>query len=592
MVLLRKNYKPDGISRVWDAAKRFGSFLFVAGFLMGNKGSCLSEEKEVKSEPKVVERTIEIPSVDVSGEYICKGKLVKNKGADPRAFKGRSRLSFTKKGEKGFKIKRKSAYLASTYDTSDLKAEEGKLSFTSKIRIPIFGLTEISYDYKVEGITKSDGTLEFDEVFVLKGRGFAQGIGGEFTLHQVCEPIGIRCDNYKRAVFIRPCPGQLFNSDFTGTLVGGGTVQSVCEDLRQSCVTDLFIPFKAAEVPPNEEKKIPGENDKGCGVNGELSYPSGNYPDHVNERFRKMHEQKGQDGRIKDPVRDLIEACSALGINVHASFAVFKDPKAIEVAGGAEKAGAKAIIQKEVPEWKDDSLGWFTTSFSNLIDSATAWVGDYDYASDIFADPENEGVINYQITLLREIMGRYEELDGINLDYVRYGGIQDLPEDKRDTMGWIVKPEAIEAFVRRVREEFPGVTLTADVFAGNRTRIGFGQNGIIPYLKYSILMQYSDTDPDEIGVVDEVKKYTDEFKANHPGREFLSLLRGWRCKKAWCNIDENRTDKKDGFKVNLKADIGSAKRSGANGYGVFTYENLLADTDTKKLRDLRNDIDF
>ena len=37
-------------------------------------------------------------------------------------------------------------------------------------------------------------------------------------------------------------------------------------------------------------------------------------------------------------------------------------------------------------------------------------------------------------------------------------------------MQWIVEPEAIEAFVRRVREEFPSVTLTADVFAGNGAR--------------------------------------------------------------------------------------------------------------------------
>ena len=43
---------------------------------------------------------------------------------------------------------------------------------------------------------------------------------------------------------------------------------------------------------------------------------------------------------------------------------------------------------------------------------------------------------------------------------------RDLPED----YNWIVKPDAIEAFVRRVREEFPGVTLTADVFAGNGVR--------------------------------------------------------------------------------------------------------------------------
>ena len=42
-----------------------------------------------------------------------------------------------------------------------------------------------------------------------------------------------------------------------------------------------------------------------------------------------------------DPVKELIDACSGMGIQVHASFAVFKDPKAIQIAGGAEKAGAK-----------------------------------------------------------------------------------------------------------------------------------------------------------------------------------------------------------------------------------------------------------
>ncbi len=261
-----------------------------------------------------------------------------------------------------------------------------------------------------------------------------------------------------------------------------------------------------------------------------------------------------------------MNTCSALGINVHASFAVFKDPKAIEVAGGAEKAGAK-----------------------------TAVFGIFDeHRSNVFADPENQDVVNYEITLLREIVGLYN-VDGINLDFIRYSG--DTPQKGKILFfeidrTWEVNAGAIEAFVRRVREEFPSVTLTADIFAGNGARIRLGQNGIIPYLEYSILMQYSDTDPDEINTKDEVKKYTDEFKANHPGREFLSLLRGWRCKKAWCNIDENRTDKRDEFKVNLKADIESAKRSGAKGYGVFTYENLLADVAEKALKDLKDDIGY
>jgi len=145
-----------------------------------------------------------------------------------------------------------------------------------------------------------------------------------------------------------------------------------------------------------------------------------------------------------DPVKELIDACSGMGIQVHASFAVFKDPKAIQIAGGAEKAGAKTAI-----------FGIFD-----------------EYKSNVFADPENQRVVDYEITLLREIMSLYK-LNGINLDFIRYSG--DTPPKGKILFfeidrTWEVNAEAIEAFVRRVREEFPSVTLTADVFAGNGAR--------------------------------------------------------------------------------------------------------------------------
>ncbi len=80
-----------------------------------------------------------------------------------------------------------------------------------------------------------------------------------------------------RGVFIRPCPGSLYDPGAfeigsnrqaaqLKTRVGGGTLKKVCEDLSDSEVTDIFLPFKVDDQ----------ENAPGCGAYGQLLYRAGN----------------------------------------------------------------------------------------------------------------------------------------------------------------------------------------------------------------------------------------------------------------------------------------------------------------------------
>ena len=78
MVLLRKTLRQTSVSKVWNTAKRFGSLLFVAGFIMGNKGSCLGGEEKTP-EPVQQEEVADAP-IDISGKYTCKVVSSKGKG--------------------------------------------------------------------------------------------------------------------------------------------------------------------------------------------------------------------------------------------------------------------------------------------------------------------------------------------------------------------------------------------------------------------------------------------------------------------------------------------------------------------------------
>lgn len=375
----------------------------------------------------------------------------------------------------------------------------------------------------------------------------------------ICEYKEPCPDNLRRAVFIRPCEGQLYKSDgFTTkrTNVGGGTIWRVCTDLKASRVTDVFLPFKV------------DDEGKGCGNHGELLYDSKNYDTHENQDFAEARE------RGFDPIKKLIAVCRRVykektrkTIRFHAWFPVFKDPRIIE---DLDEKGIEAGQKAEK--------------------SGLSCSNPPPYHSDIFADPGVPEVVDYELALLQEIIENYN-VDGINLDYIRYAGDW---EDKQRPDGsgrppgynWVVRPEAVENFIKLARQRIKvtrsNLILSADIFANPVTRITIGQDGVLPDLGMVILMVYSGDIPAQL-----IGPYATALRAQYPNKILIPALRGWALP---VSVDEVQSQ--EGFLADLKSDIAAVKAAGVNGYAIFTYENVLVGAKAKKFKDIRGEIRY
>ena len=364
-----------------------------------------------------------------------------------------------------------------------------------------------------------DGDDKFEmeeEVIKAKDKGGSE----KFTVEYECEyeePCG--GDNI-RAVFIRPCEKQLFrdgafaNGDL-GTRVDGGSLESVCEDLKESEITDVFVAFKV------------DHEGKGCGDYGELLYDSEKYPQNVSESFRKAFESG------IDPIKELMKACNGKGMTFHAWFPVFADRIAAKIAGVSAR---------------NEAFG----------------CGGEPMFSEVFADPENEAVRKYQIELLEEIMHRYYGIAGVNLDYIRYPN----PGDGDIPTYYTVKvtPQAILDFVTMVKHHVTR-RISADVFAEESTRINSGQNGILGYVDIILPMSY--TYFGDFDGPSDVKFWTQDAYSLYPLKQIVPVLRGW--------IEGINDYRSDGLIDDLTQDVEAAKKGRANGYGIFTYESLLSE---------------
>ncbi|MBI2079632.1 hypothetical protein HYT84_02615, partial [Candidatus Micrarchaeota archaeon] len=301
-----------------------------------------------------------------------------------------------------------------------------------------------------------------------------------------------------KAVFIRPCEGQLFTSFDGGKTIGPGSIDRVCKDLHDSWVTDVFVAFKV------------DHEGKGCGDYGELLYPSQKYHANVSSKFSGG----------ADPIRTLMEAC--YGLRFHAWFPVFLDPNAIQYA---EKKGGKAR-------------------------QAAKFLGFLDYLSPVyskdFADPNNRYVVEYELGLLKEITEMYPDLFGINLDYIRYADLNDFRVQYEKETGKkfpenyfvAVNPQAVTEFVKTVLGHFPFLKRSADVRAGKGPREGVGQDGILPYLDWIMPMSYVNFAGFEGDK--EVKKWALILKGQYPNKTLIPILRGWVCrgKAEGCSVFE------------------------------------------------------
>lgn len=383
---------------------------------------------------------------------------------------------------------------------------------------------------------------------------------GDGFCRSASEDVG-EADNLIKAVFIRTCPGQLY-AEFESTgkkpvfakykkdpsklaqikTIPLGNLGAVCKDLKDSGVTDVFIPFKV------------DHEGKGCGNYGELLYPSALYPERVSPIVNAAQK------RGFDPNGALMNVCGATygkqPLRFHAWFPVYKDKYAATIQG----------VEAKKP--------WF-----GVIDLFSP-----SFRSQIFAEPTNQAVVSYELALLQEIIDKYKVI-GINLDYIRYpgSGEGDVPSDYTVQLD----ATAVEEFVRRVKTQFLQTRLSADIFEAEGTRIRLGQNGILTDLDVIIPMAY--TAPYYDLTNNRVRQIVAGLRSKYPKATILPVLRGWRC------IEEtpesltgcSRTETSEDTKKNLNAGIEAGEEGGAQGYGIFTYEALLNETDTKRLKEIK-----
>jgi len=384
-----------------------------------------------------------------------------------------------------------------------------------------------------------------------------------------CSGKKIEQDNTIRAVFIRPCEGQLFESfGFTkgppgfpvnpqgdtvtpplpgfpkrSTRVGGSTVGSVCKDLKDSGVTDVFLPFKV------------DHEGKGCGDYGELLYDSKEYPERVSPSFRQAIE-KGF-----DPIAAIIKECKKQSsrMRFHAWFPVFADRYAAQDAPIIGQTTSWILFKNDNPKCK----------------------------SKIFADPKSSTVAEYEFKLLDELFSKYPDIKGLNLDYIRYPDLSNFRESIQDTNGFMkseceaadfqVSSEVITDFVRQVRKKYPKVVLSADVMASQGRREALGQEGILIYLDWVMPMEYTKmgVSPGDIGT------WIEEIKKSHSDKRVISDLRGWVISQTGSQLLDD-----------LTRDIKDARQAGANGYAIFTYESLLSEAGIASLKSVRGKIKY
>jgi hypothetical protein len=316
-------------------------------------------------------------------------------------------------------------------------------------------------------------------------------------------------------------------------------VEKVCEDLRQSCVSDIFLAFKS---------DFPG---KGC---GEVGTPL----------FRTERET----------FERLISSC--FGMNMHAWVPIFHDKYFIDNNGGPEKVGQRASI-----------------------------FGQASYSKE-YADPENGIVVEYQLSLIQEILSTYD-LTGLNLDFIRYS--EEQPDKVRIigfelTPNWEVKPSAIESFVARARERIvslrPDMVLSADVMPDTFSRDKVGQTRVPSLVDVVIPMSYSRFGTTTRGIGElkgdsgasrqletvEMRTNLELLKMSTPGRQIIPVLRGWGDGIYPTN------DYADDLIADLGEDIDICKNMSMDGFAIFTYEAALYQTSIPKLDELNGKIGY
>ncbi len=351
-----------------------------------------------------------------------------------------------------------------------------------------------------------------------------------------------------KGVFIRPCQGgiSLYKSfgSFSGkrsTQVGGGTLQSVCSDLINSGVTDVFIAFKA-----DDPKSAPE-----CGKAGDLLYQSDKFGNNESNDFKTAFAAGF------DPIQALMNTCrnmvhTKFPMRFHAWVPIFQDAHAANIAGLAGRTSFLWFLRKE----------------------------NADCTSKVFANPKNDAVRQYELDVLAEIVAKYPDIVGINLDYIRYPDLSDFQAEvgaaskECKDADFEVDSDAIRSFIKTVQEIHSRKVISADVMASEGHRMSVGQEAIIAYLDIVMPMEYPSFYTNTIH----------DLKSKYPEVGVVPDLRGW--------ISGSQSVAQ--FLSGLKEDVIASKSEGADGYSIFTYESLLAQgtQSKKKLNGIKKQIGF
>ncbi|MFH2020574.1 MAG: putative glycoside hydrolase [archaeon] len=259
-------------------------------------------------------------------------------------------------------------------------------------------------------------------------------------------------------------------------------------------------------------------------------------------------------------------------LKIHAWFPVFKDPYAVEEAGGPKLAAQKAK-KGLLTETRDHLLNPWDRGSTDTIPIYDNKLSDPTNPR-YFADPANPDVVRYELSLLEEIVRKYTP-DGINLDYIRYTDKEYVPGGYT----LIITQGAITDFVRQVRSKFGSKPeLSADVFPSDQRPVrGQDLDHFAQYLDVIIPMEYADLTiekPAEIG------QETLSLRRKFPGKYVITALKGWKGGEQ--NLQDFFLELRDGIRKSLGA--------GASGYAIFTYESLLTGSGSGSLNKVEQNI--
>ncbi len=244
-------------------------------------------------EPLIEGPKLKFPDVkEMDGTYICKGTVDSEKIA-PR------KVEIQRRGLKRFNIKSRVKDQGFETYVKDMEFDGDSFSYSGDMQVTFYrnGEDKGSCFWNVTARGEYYGNkIEFSEHrTALATRDVCKAIMKDHSAKISCQKISeSKCrQDYHRAVFIRPCNGDFYSDKSFEVVLGKKSVESVCQDLRENCISDIFIGMKVDHPAAN------------CGIVGTPN--------------------------PKPAIENIIKECNDM--NIHAWVPVFYDPYLISTVG-------------------------------------------------------------------------------------------------------------------------------------------------------------------------------------------------------------------------------------------------------------------